>query len=315
MSARNEERSLPDIPPITIERIFPASRDLVFRAWTSAEHLRHWFCPDGYSVPDAQVDFRVGGRFDLCMRSAEGQDHWMRGSYTEIVHNSRLAFESRVGPDERPLFRVQTLVTFQEERGGSTRVMVKQSYTVLDDAALPMIQGASQGWAQTLDRLQKHVLGTLRAGTDKRSVSHGTFSIERTYKASTARVYQALTDPEAKARWFSGGTGYTLLARKMDVREGGREHVSGRWESGIVSTFDAIYHDLVPDERIVYSYVMHLNERKISASLATFELKAAGEGTRLVLTEHGAFLDGYDDSGSRERGSNFLLDALGKSLE
>jgi uncharacterized protein YndB with AHSA1/START domain len=315
MSTRNERRSLLDIPPITIERIFAASPDLVFRAWTSAEHLKHWFCPEGYSVPDAHVDFRAGGRFDLCMRSTQGQDHWMKGNYTEIVRNSRLGFESRVGPDERPLFHVKTLVTFEEEQGGSTRVVIRQSYTALDEAALPMIQGASRGWAQTLDRLQKHMLRTLPAAPEKRSVSHGTFSIERTYRASRTRVFEALTEPDAKARWFSGGTGYTLLAREMDVREGGREHVSGRWESGIVSTFDAVYHDLVPDERVVYSYVMHLNERKISASLATFELKVAGEGTRLVLTEHGAFLDGYDDAGSRERGSHFLLDALGRSLE
>jgi hypothetical protein len=65
----------------------------------------------------------------------------------------------------------------------------------------------------------------------------------------------------------------------------------------------------------VYSYEMHLDDRKISVSLATFELTTAGTGTRLVMTEQGAFLDGYDDAGSRERGSNFLLDALGQSLQ
>jgi uncharacterized protein YndB with AHSA1/START domain len=72
---------------------------------------------------------------------------------------------------------------------------------------------------------------------------------------------------------------------------------------------------VVPDERIVYAYEMHLDERKISVSLATFELKSAGAGTRLIMTEQGAYLDGYDDAGSRERGSNFLLDALGNSLK
>jgi hypothetical protein len=59
---------------------------------------------------------------------------------------------------------------------------------------------------------------------------------------------------------------------------------------------------------------MHLDQRKISVSLATYELKSIGDGTQLVLTENGAFLDGYDDAGSRERGSNLLLDAIGKSL-
>ena len=148
-----------------------------------------------------------------------------------------------------------------------------------------------------------------------RSVVHATFSIERTYPASPAQVFKALTDPAAKAKWFAGGDGYTVLAREMDVRPGGREHVQGRWETGVVSTFDAVYHDVVMDERIVYAYEMHLDDRKISVSLATLELKPAGAGTRLVMTEQGAFLDGYDDAGSREHGSNYLLDALGNSLK
>jgi uncharacterized protein YndB with AHSA1/START domain len=148
-----------------------------------------------------------------------------------------------------------------------------------------------------------------------RSVVHATFCIERTYAASSAQVFKALTDPAAKAKWFTGGNGYTLLAREMDVRPGGREHVQGRWETGVVSTFDAVYQDVIADERIVYAYEMHMDDRKISVSLATLELKPAGTGTCLVMTEQGAFLDGYDDAGSRERGSNFLLDALGVSLK
>ena len=59
---------------------------------------------------------------------------------------------------------------------------------------------------------------------------------------------------------------------------------------------------------------MHLNERKISVSLATIELKGEPGKTTLRLTEQGAFLDGYDDVGSRERGTGYLLDALAASL-
>lgn len=154
-----------------------------------------------------------------------------------------------------------------------------------------------------------------KTSSSSRSVVHATFCIERTYPASRAQVFQALTDPAAKARWFGGGDGYTLLAREMDVRPGGREHVQGRWETGVVSTFDAVYHDVVADERIVYAYEMHLDDRKISVSLATVELKPASTGTHLVMTEQGAFLDGYDNAGSREHGTNFLLDALGNSLK
>ena len=219
-----------------------------------------------------------------------------------------------VAPQDRPLFRAYTIVRLADEAGG-TRLEVTQSYTILDPAASPMIQGAPQGWSQTLDRLEVEVERMQRPWPASRSVVHATFRIERTYPASKAQVFKALTDPAAKAKWFTGGNGYTLLAREMDVRPGGREHLKGRWDSGVVSSFDAVYHDVVADERIVYAYEMHLDERKISVSLATFELKPAGTGTHLVMTEQGAFLDGYDDAGSRERGSNFLLDALGNSLK
>lgn len=81
-----------------------------------------------------------------------------------------------------------------------------------------------------------------------------------------------------------------------------------------MSCFDAVYHDVIANQRLVYSYVMHLDEKKLSVSLATMELRAEGAKTHLKLTEQGAFLDGYDDAGSRERGTAFLLDALGEAV-
>jgi hypothetical protein len=57
-----------------------------------------------------------------------------------------------------------------------------------------------------------------------------------------------------------------------------------------------------------------MDDKKISVSLATMQLKADGGQTTLTVTEQGAFLDGYDDAGSREHGTGYLLDALGKSL-
>jgi uncharacterized protein YndB with AHSA1/START domain len=316
MAMRNETPNPREIEPLVVSRTFPASRDLVFRAWSSAEHLKHWFCPESYSIPEARVEFRVGGDFQICMRSPSGQNHWTKGKYTEIVPNERLVLDLQaIDSENRPLFRAHTVATFEDARGG-TRLEVTQTYTLYEAGAAAMIEGAPQGWSQTLDRLEREVARIRSAGHGVvRSIAHGSFTLERTYPASRAQVYRALTDPEAKAKWFGTGTaGYTLLSRKMDARAGGHEHVSGRWESGLVSTFEATYHDLVPEERIVYSYEMHLDDRKISVSLATFELKPAGTGTRLVMTEHGAFLDGYDDAGARERGSNFLLDELGKSL-
>ena len=148
----------------------------------------------------------------------------------------------------------------------------------------------------------------------ERNITHGTFSLERAYDVPRERVYAAFATLEGKAAWFGGGGDYVLVERTFDFREGGTERATGRWANGTVSQFDATYFDIVPNARIVYAYEMHIDGTKISVSLATIEFKAAGAGTRLLVTETGAFLDGYDDAGSREHGTNFLMDRMGASL-
>jgi uncharacterized protein YndB with AHSA1/START domain len=148
----------------------------------------------------------------------------------------------------------------------------------------------------------------------ERSVTHATFVIERTYDASPARVFSAFADPAAKARWFAGPGDWESGKYELDFRVGGREHAAGGPPGGPVFTFEARYQDIVPDERIVTTYDMHLDEKRISVSLMTVEFKPEGAGTKLILTEQGAFLDGYDDPAQRERGTRDLLDALEAEL-
>jgi len=195
--------------PLVVSRTFPVSREWVFRAWSSAEHLKRWFCPAGFSVPEAEVEFRPGGVFNICMRSPQGQDHWSRGHYVEIVPNTRLVIEmSVVGNDNQPLFHAHTVVTFADATCG-TCMEVTQTYTVLDPAAEQMVRGAEEGWKQTLDRLSRNAAHEATTEQTARSVVHATFTVERVYDAPRARVFKALTDPAAKAKWFGGGAGYT----------------------------------------------------------------------------------------------------------
>lgn len=113
-----------------------------------------------------------------------------------------------------------------------------------------------------------------------RSVAHATFHLERTYGAPPARVWKALTDPVAKAQWFGVACDQVeIFECRMDVRPGGRERLKGRFGGPIIATFDAIYYDVIQNERLVYCYEMHLDDRKISVSVATVQLKADGKRT------------------------------------
>ena len=150
-----------------------------------------------------------------------------------------------------------------------------------------------------------------------RSAVHASFTITRKWKASPARVFAAFSDQAQKDKWFGGVKGeWEPVSRSFDFRVGGHENVSGRWKkTGVVSHFNCVYQDIVENERIICSYVMHLDDRKISVSQQCIEITADDAGSKLVLTEYGDYLDGYDDAGSREHGTNALMDALGTSLE
>src|SRR5579859_3615501 len=105
-----------------------------------------------------------------------------------------------------------------------------------------------------------------------RSATHATFVIERTYPASPERVFAAWASASAKSQWFGGLTEHEL---ELDFRVGGREHFKASM-GGDLYAYDALYEDIVADERIVYAYNMHRNGVKMSVSVTTVELSPAG---------------------------------------
>ncbi|PBC10883.1 SRPBCC family protein [Mesorhizobium sp. WSM3859] len=149
----------------------------------------------------------------------------------------------------------------------------------------------------------------------ERSVVHSTFVIERVYPQEPAKVYFALSDPEAKKRWFFDPDNPMPSRHEMDFRVGGKEVNAGCPSDGQMHFYNAVYQDIVPNRRIVYSYELLFGETRVSVSLATIELIAEGKRTRLILTEQGAFFDGIDSPATREHGTGELLDALGAALD
>ena len=149
----------------------------------------------------------------------------------------------------------------------------------------------------------------------RRSTLHDSFTIERHYAASPARVFAAFADQSIKATWFGCVEGWEVAEHTIDFRVGGRELWRGGPVGGMEHRNDTVYHDIVPNERIVWSYSMQLGEKRISVSLTTVELRQDGTGTRLIFTEQGVFLDGYDGAAEREHGTRELLDSLERALQ
>ena len=145
-------------------------------------------------------------------------------------------------------------------------------------------------------------------------IKHATFSVERTYPADAARIFRAFSDTDIKRRWFAEGENWRVEEFTADFRPAGYETSRFRYADGPPITNDTRYMDIVTDERLVFSYVMTIDGRPSSASLASVELFPAHGGTRLVYTEQGQYFDGGDQALQREIGCGELYDALGAVL-
>jgi uncharacterized protein YndB with AHSA1/START domain len=146
------------------------------------------------------------------------------------------------------------------------------------------------------------------------TVAHDTFVIERTYNVPVQQVFGAWADPVLKARWFAGSADALGAGYDLDFRVGGREVSRGGPPGGPVYTYESRFHDIVPDQRIVYTYEMYADDARISVSVATIQFRCEDAATRLVLTEQGVFLDDRDTAAQREEGTRSLLDSLAAIL-
>jgi uncharacterized protein YndB with AHSA1/START domain len=146
------------------------------------------------------------------------------------------------------------------------------------------------------------------------TVDHETFVIERIYDAPLAQTFRAWADPLLKARWFAGSADALGAGYELDFRVGGHEFNRGGPPGGTVYTYESEFRDIVPEQRIVYTYEMHADESKISVSVATVLFSGDHVKTKLVITEQGVFLDGLDTVAQREEGTQALLASLATSL-
>ena len=147
----------------------------------------------------------------------------------------------------------------------------------------------------------------------ERSIAYDTFVIERDFAVTPARAFHAFADQTAKADWFGGPTTSEV---QFDFRVGGQEIMSGAEPHTPADDFRfvATYHDIVDNERIIYSYEMYAGGKKLSVSQTTITFEPTDEGTHLTFTEYGAYLDGLEPIGLRETGSIELMDSLGEYL-
>jgi len=148
--------SLKTNPTVHFTRIVNAPRQLVYDVWTKAEHLEHWFSPNGFTVHGVESDPRPGGVFRLIMRNAEGNGFWSVGKYLEADPPRRVVVRcGGEAPDGSLMFEVINTAVF-EEQGDKTIIHATGEVIAIYDPTIAdaAVAGMEEGWKQTLDRFE-----------------------------------------------------------------------------------------------------------------------------------------------------------------
>jgi uncharacterized protein YndB with AHSA1/START domain len=152
------------------------------------------------------------------------------------------------------------------------------------------------------------------------SVIHNTFVIERSYPKPPERVFSAFSNAAKKRRWFAESETHDIEEFESDFHVGGTERLRYRFREGtpfpgVILTNEGRFQDIIPNQRIVTASTMDLANKRVSASLVTFEFLPTDKGTDLICTHQGTFFEGSGGPQIREVGWRKLLDNLAAELE
>lgn len=240
MAASNPRTSPTADREIVITRVFDAPRELVFDAWTDAEHVGAWWGPKGFTTTTHEIDVRPGGVWRFIMHGPDGVDYPNKIVYREIERPERLVYDH--GDDGQPsYFRVT--VTFAEEKAKTRLTMRSLFATAAERDEVVTKYHAIEGGNQTLDRFGAHLAHRIAAEGLRLMVT-------RVFDAPRDLVWQAVTDAGHLMHWW-GPKGFTTLDCKVDLRPGGRFEYSMRMPDGRTIWGRWIYREIVPPERVV----------------------------------------------------------------
>ncbi|AHV99595.1 SRPBCC domain-containing protein [Paenibacillus sp. 7124] len=152
---------------LVLERVFDAPRELVFKAFSEAEHLKHWWGPRGWTLPVCNIDFRPGGVWHYCMKCVDekqgdfyGMESWGKAVYEEIVEPESIVYTDYFSDaegnvtDGMPSSQITMIFVEQE---GKTKVISRGRFESAEALKTVMEMGMEQGITETWDRLEEYL--------------------------------------------------------------------------------------------------------------------------------------------------------------
>jgi uncharacterized protein YndB with AHSA1/START domain len=147
--------TLPSDTEIRFACFFARSPQLLFDAWTQPRHVRHWWGCEGSSIPECEMNLRVGGSWRLVMRMSDGSNHPFHGVYREIVPGQKLVYSECYDAPQFGSPKWLTLVTFEAVEGGTVLThTIRHNSRETRDGHLQA--GMETGAIHALRRLDEH---------------------------------------------------------------------------------------------------------------------------------------------------------------
>jgi len=159
-SAGNEQERM------TITRVFDAPRELVWKAWTDPQYVMQWWGPKGFSCPTCKIDFRVGGKFLISMKSPDGQEFYNGGEYHEIVPHEKIVSSmyfadadgnkveaAELGIEHEAIEDANDVTLFEDLGNGQTKLTFIGNETMERSKE----SGQVEGWNEILEKVAEVV--------------------------------------------------------------------------------------------------------------------------------------------------------------
>lgn len=139
---------------LELERRLNAPPQRVFDAWIEPEQVSQWFGPGEMTIVHTDIDPRVGGKWQMTMRSPSGDDRTVQGVYREIDRPRRLAFTWAWSHEGSVGFETEVILDFRADGDGTLMRLTQRTFP--DQKQRDM---HAMGWNASLPGLARLVEG------------------------------------------------------------------------------------------------------------------------------------------------------------
>ncbi len=303
-----------------ISRVLNAPRQLVYKVWTSPEHMPHWWGPNGFTNTIIEMDVRTGGKSRYIMHGPDGIDYPNLMSYTDVIENEKLVYIH--GEDENSVDANFHVTAIFEDEGEGTRISMRMVFATAEEKKRVVEEyGAEEGQMQTMNRLEEY-LAFYEA--------ESTFTISRVFDAPLQLLYDVHTQKEHILNYWGPKESETEIL-EFDFKTGGRLFYCMNMPQG-KSYGQQIYREIVPNKRLTMittfcneqgDAIRHpMSETWPVHMLNSMDFEAVDDNkTKLTIkgvpfnateAEHQTFLEGHK---SMEGGYGGTLDVLAAYLK